>query len=171
MWDDFIDGTLNAAESIKKLGQSMLKMLGNKLIGSMLDGLFGGKGGGAAGGGGILGSILGAFGLKGFASGGDFTGGKPILVGERGPEIITPRMAGNVIPNHELGGGGGGVNIQIVNESGAQVAQPEVSTGSDGKMMIRMMIRDEFNGDIAKNGPIAQMLQGRYGMNRSGGRR
>lgn len=42
-----------------------------------------------------------------FAHGGDFRAGQPILVGEQGPEAIIPKSAGTVIPNNQLGGGGG----------------------------------------------------------------
>ena len=122
--------------------------------------------------GGLIGSLLSAFGGA-RASGGPVQAGKTYMVGENGPEMVRFGKNGTVMPNSVVGGrgGGGGVNFQVINQSSAQAGQPEVSTGPDGKMMIRMMIRDEFNGDIAKNGPMAQMLQGRYGMNRSGGRR
>ena len=39
------------------------------------------------------------------AMGGPVSAGSAYLVGERGPEIIVPRSAGQVIPNHKLGGG------------------------------------------------------------------
>ena len=36
------------------------------------------------------------------------------MVGERGPEIFTPGSSGNIIPNNQLAGaGGGGSNITI----------------------------------------------------------
>ena len=45
-------------------------------------------------------------GFGGFrAAGGPVSAGQAYLVGERGPEIIVPRGAGEVIPNHKLGGG------------------------------------------------------------------
>ncbi|MBV8913794.1 MAG: hypothetical protein JOZ05_12240, partial [Acetobacteraceae bacterium] len=37
-----------------------------------------------------------------FASGGDFMGGLPILVGERGPELLFPRSPGSVMSNGDL---------------------------------------------------------------------
>lgn len=42
--------------------------------------------------------------LPGFAAGGPVTGGAPIVVGERGPEVFVPSRAGTIIPNDELGG-------------------------------------------------------------------
>lgn len=45
------------------------------------------------------------------AGGGDFPANMNVMVGERGPEIIRSRRAGNVVPNHALGGG----NTTVVN--------------------------------------------------------
>jgi hypothetical protein len=47
------------------------------------------------------------------AKGGPATGGKPYIVGEQGPELFTPGSSGHVTPNHELGGGGGSVTLNI----------------------------------------------------------
>ena len=52
-------------------------------------------GGGA---GGFLQFVGGLFG-GGFAAGGQVSGGRSILVGERGPEIFTPPGAGAISPN------------------------------------------------------------------------
>lgn len=46
-------------------------------------------------------------GIIGKAYGGFVPGNKPVLVGERGPELIVPNMGAKVIPNNQLGGGGG----------------------------------------------------------------
>jgi hypothetical protein len=40
------------------------------------------------------------------ALGGPVMGGTTYLVGEQGPELFTPSSAGNITPNHALGGGG-----------------------------------------------------------------
>jgi hypothetical protein len=43
------------------------------------------------------------------------------LVGERGPELLVPGRSGQVIPNHALGGaGGGGLSTIHVNVAGAR---------------------------------------------------
>jgi hypothetical protein len=42
--------------------------------------------------------------IAGLAEGGPMEGGRPYLVGERGPELVVPRNSGTVIPNHQLGG-------------------------------------------------------------------
>ena len=38
------------------------------------------------------------------ANGGPVTGGKPYIVGERGPELFSPGVSGTITPNHALGG-------------------------------------------------------------------
>jgi lambda family phage tail tape measure protein len=60
-------------------------------------GLFGGGGTQS-----VIGSLLG---LPGRASGGPVDAMTPYMVGERGPELFVPRSAGNIVPNHSLGGG------------------------------------------------------------------
>jgi lambda family phage tail tape measure protein len=49
--------------------------------------------------------------LFGFANGGSPPVGRPSIVGERGPELFVPNVAGKIIPNNQLGslGGGGAV--------------------------------------------------------------
>jgi len=104
------------------------RMAAEALAAQIANKLFGGSGS-SGGGGGWLGTAIGAAAAyyggssgsstggtgggsyAGFAKGGDFPTGKPIIVGERGPEIIVPRGAGSVIPNHKLGGNTITVNI------------------------------------------------------------
>lgn len=47
-----------------------------------------------------IGSVFGG----GFADGGDLPMGKVSMVGERGPELVVPKVPSTVIPNHALGG-------------------------------------------------------------------
>jgi len=44
------------------------------------------------------------FGLEPKADGGPVSAGSTYLVGERGPEIFTPRQSGSIIPNEQIGG-------------------------------------------------------------------
>ena len=50
----------------------------------------------------------GAMGRKGYAN-----GGEGIVVGERGPEVITPSVPVDITPNFALGGGSSNVNFTI----------------------------------------------------------
>lgn len=45
------------------------------------------------------------------AEGGPVNAGGMYLVGERGPELFSPRSSGSIIPNNMLGGNGGGITI------------------------------------------------------------
>lgn len=51
------------------------------------------------GGGDGIGSLIGAFFGGGAAAGGQVMGGKPLIVGERGPELFTPPGSGSITPN------------------------------------------------------------------------
>lgn len=57
----------------------------------------------------VFGESLLGFEIPGRASGGPIRPNQPYLVGERGPELIVPKSAGNVIANSDLGALGGGV--------------------------------------------------------------
>ena len=53
--------------------------------------------------------------MVGKASGGDIQAGRPILVGENGPELVVPQRNGTVIPNNQLSSIMGGGNQNITN--------------------------------------------------------
>jgi len=88
LFDPFSDGLKGLARSF---GETLRRMASELLSQQILKSFFSALGGG---GGNIFSTIAGSF-----QGGGDFQGGKPILVGEGGPEIITPRQSGTVIPN------------------------------------------------------------------------
>ena len=63
------------------------------------------------------------------AMGGPVTGGKPVLVGERGPELMVPSRNAQVIPNNKMGGGGVVVNQTINISTGvAQTVRAEIKS-------------------------------------------
>jgi len=133
--DGFLKGQIHSWGDLGKAGMKALDdIMGNMLkmtlsgggggIGGIVSSIFGNAAsGGTTGGlgasvGGLLAkagsSIAGTFGggFGGFfAEGGNFSGGKPIVVGERGPELIVPRHGGTVIPNEQ--GKSGGRPIQV----------------------------------------------------------
>jgi hypothetical protein len=79
---------------------------------------------GTGGAGGLAGILAGAM-----AGGGSISRGRAYLVGEKGPEIIVPKVAGQVISNDKLraaGGAGGGVVLNMpvnISAPGADPAQ------------------------------------------------
>jgi hypothetical protein len=50
----------------------------------------------------MVGMLLSALGIGAKAEGGDVGGGKPYVVGEKGPELFLPKSDGVIIPNHLL---------------------------------------------------------------------
>ena len=151
------------------------------LIGSLFSGLGGllGLGGGGHGGAKALASGVPAaqsLGVLGFAKGGVFSGGnvtpfarggvinRPTLfpmakgaglMGEAGPEAIMPLKRG---PDGKLGvaGGGASVNVNIINQAGA-----EVDTRQNGPD-IDVIIRKAVASDIAGGGQIYRAIGQRF---------
>ena len=87
----------------------------------------------------IVGSVLGGIpGIGGLfkAEGGPVDGGRPYIVGERGPELFVPPGAGTIIPNHAISGralsGGGAaagpVYLQIDGKTLATLMLPSLQT-------------------------------------------
>ncbi|MFA6318392.1 MAG: phage tail length tape measure family protein [Elusimicrobiota bacterium] len=78
---------------------------------------FAGIGIGIAAGATIFASIMAMMGK--LAKGGPAYSGQPYIVGERGPELFVPSVSGSVVPNNELGRGGGPTINQTFNVTGA----------------------------------------------------
>lgn len=96
-----INGTQSAGDAFRQMAQRIIAELFEVLVVQrMVASLTQAIGGG--GGGGFLGALLG---VPGKAIGGPITGGRPYMVGERGPELVVPSRNGTVIPNNQLGGG------------------------------------------------------------------
>lgn len=96
--------------------KDVLKQKGKDLINGMINGIKSVAKGvpkaiaGAIPGGGVVGKGLS---FAGFADGGRPRVGQDVIVGERGPELFRADRPGTIIPNHELGGAGGDVNINM----------------------------------------------------------
>lgn len=82
------------------------------------------------------------------AMGGPVTSGQSYLVGENGPEIFTPYGSGSITPNNSIGGG---VSVNIVNNSGASATAKE-SVDSRGQRRIDVMIGDMVASEISRAG-------------------
>lgn len=98
-------------------GEALANVLSNiadRMVDIALNSVFDTKSGGGIGS--LIGAALSAFGGA-RASGGPVTAGRSYLVGEKGPEIITPRANGIVVPNAALrkagGGGSSTVNVTV----------------------------------------------------------
>lgn len=93
--DDLMEG-----KSVAEAFSNSLNKIADQLLDMALSSIFGGIFGGG-GIGGIFGGLFGGF----RANGGPVSSARTYLVGERGPELFTPSSAGNITPNHALGGG------------------------------------------------------------------
>ena len=78
------------------------------------------------------------------ANGGPVGMRKPYIVGERGPELFVPNQSGNIIPNHDLAGVGGGTNIVVnVDASGSSVEGDE-QQGRELGRLISVAVQSEL---------------------------
>lgn len=119
--EDLIVNGAKAEDVVKRLAASLAKAaLQAALMGSgPLAGIFG-----TSGTGGNVGGLFGS--LFGRASGGPVNAGQAYRVGERGPETFVPTTPGKIIP---AGRGGGGITVNVQNNTPAQV---ETKPRSDG---------------------------------------
>jgi len=104
-----VEAITSAVEGTKTLGEvagSVLKNIANKLLDVAINFALFGALSGTGSGGGLLGGLF-----KGRATGGTVTGGKPYVVGERGPELFMPGRSGSIIPNNAMGGANVTVNV------------------------------------------------------------
>ena len=90
------------------------------------------------------------------ANGGPVGMRKPYIVGERGPELFVPNQSGNIIPNHDLAGiGGGSTNIVVnVDASGSSVEGDE-EQGRELGRMISVAIQSELIKQKRPGGMLA----------------
>ena len=112
---------ITGAQSFGQAMTNVLNRIRDKIIDAQIDKLIGGFGeafGKGASGkekkglGGFLGGLLGGL----FAEGGRPPVGKASIVGERGPELFVPKVAGTIVPNSAIGRGGDSVtNVITVN--------------------------------------------------------
>ena len=105
---DAIQGTRSLADAaraiINDLATSLLRLGINTLLKRSFGGIFSD--------------------LPGLATGGPASAGRSYLVGEKGPEIFTPKSSGTVIPNNMIGGGGvvNNINVSVDAGGGSQTA-------------------------------------------------
>ena len=124
-----IERALTRAAATGKFGFEDLRRVATSVLSDIAESaLKANLGGGASAGGGLISSLIGAvgniFGAPGRATGGPVSGGRPYMVGDRGPELFVPAGAGRVEP---AGRGRGGVNVTI-NVVTPRDASPAVMT-------------------------------------------
>lgn len=156
----FWESLANAAQTaLDKVLDKLLEVAADSLFNSLFAGNPFLKGG----------NVPGYFGKSGYtntlayggprAQGGPVNSGMAYLVGENGPEIFAPDRSGSI-----LGAGSGGaanVNIQIINNGGAQVSTQGSGTVGDPLRLIIDAAKADIKSDMARGGFDKPMA--RYG--------
>ena len=124
---DAVEGTKSLTKGLAGVLRQMARLILQQQLLNALKGfsIFGGGGGGTLPGSAppmTEGAIVTPTGFQGqfagfAANGGPVRGGKSYIVGERGPELFTPGMSGNITPNHEMGGANVTVNVDASGSS------------------------------------------------------
>jgi tape measure domain-containing protein len=113
---DMLMAAVDGTKSLAEVASNMLKNLANQLlqvaVNTALFSLFPGS------------SLFKS--LPRFADGGSISGGKPAIVGERGPELFMPGRSGSIIPNNAMGGANIVVNVDAKGTQ-AQGDQPNAA--------------------------------------------
>ena len=104
---DMLTAAMDKTKSLAEVASNMLRNLANQLlqvaVNTALFSLFPGS------------SLFKS--LPRFADGGSISGGKPAIVGERGPELFMPGRSGSIIPNNAMGGANIVVNVDASGSS------------------------------------------------------
>ena len=84
--------------------------------------------------------------LPGLANGGPASAGRSYLVGEKGPEIFTPKRSGTVISNNQIGGAGGGIvnNINVNVSAEGMQADANENRGKELGVALASAIQSEL---------------------------
>ena len=169
---DVLFGLKDGFKSLEDLALDALRMIISTLIeafirSKILGQSIGGLGGGVGGGGGFLGGLFGSLGSLGmgtlipgfgllagagmllgglFADGGNTAkaGQKPIVVGERGPEVFMPGKAGTVVSNEELNSMGGQGDLNVSFTINAIDTQTGVEFLLENKRVITGVIQEAY---------------------------
>lgn len=131
----------DALDMLKRTALNALQAISTQLLRSALSGLFSGIGGGQFGG--VLSGVLGGLFGGARAGGGPVAAGRSYLVGEKGPELFTPKASGSITPNNQLASRSGGnvtVNIQTQDVASFQRSQTQVAS-----MITRAVARGQRN--------------------------
>jgi hypothetical protein len=136
--------------NFKNIGDAFVKMLqrmvAEALAAKLMSSMFGDAKPGGTGGGGVFGNVLSSIGqflFGGKAYGGPVSAGRAVRVGEHGPEVFMPAVAGSIVPERQLAGPPRSVvvNVQAVPGMSRQTALQQ-----------GQMIGEGLQRAIARNG-------------------
>ena len=130
---DMGNGIKDLIKGTQTLNDVMRNML-NKMADAFLNlAIFGNIGGGS-----ITGGLLGAI-FK--ADGGPVKAGGSYIVGERGPELFTPRSSGMITPNHALGGS---TNVVVNVDASGSAVEGDEDRGRELGRLISVAVQSEL---------------------------
>ena len=119
---DALVGAIEGTKSLGEAAKSILKDISSQLLRLGINTL-------------LKNTNIGIFSnLQGFAKGGRPPVGRPSVVGERGPELFVPDMAGTIIPNNRLGSSTTNVVINV-DASGSNVQGDEQRGNEFGEQL------------------------------------
>lgn len=137
----------------------VLEGLADKFLDMAINGIFDSKGGG-----GLLGSLLGGLtggggGLSlnptGRAGGGPVKAGVGYTVGESGRETFVPTTPGRIVPN---GRGGGGLQVVVNNNAGAQVSTRQERGPSGDMRVVLDVVKADMMRETTRNGGFSKAM-------------
>ena len=90
--------------------------------------------------------------IPGMAAGGPVAGGKSYIVGERGPELFTPKSSGMITANHELGGS---TNVVVNVDAKGSSVQGEQGKSAELGRVISAAVQSEIVNQQRPGGLLA----------------
>jgi len=122
---DAIEGAINGTKTLGDVARSVFSQISRSLIQFGVNSL--------------LTSIFPGF--PGRAAGGPVSKGKSYIVGERGPEMFTPASSGNIIPNHDLGGG---TSVVVNVDASGSAVEGDEAQGRELGRLISVAVQSEL---------------------------
>jgi hypothetical protein len=117
-----------------------IRRMSSELLASQLLNMLGGS---LKNQGGFLGALGTAMtGIKPRATGGPVSAGGTYLVGERGPELFTPRQSGAIVPNNQLRQQSSQTNVRIVNAFDSGVVGDFMGSDSGEQIIMNVVSRN-----------------------------
>jgi len=140
---DFLVEGANDIEGLREAIAGILKDIAKQILATIIQALILKAitiGIGAAGGGGDAGAAGTFIPAGGKRQAGGPADGRPVLVGERGPELFVPTQSGRVIPNSQMEAAPPQVNVSVVNVSDPDEVRNALNT-PEGEATVMNIVR------------------------------
>lgn len=131
---DIKDGIKGLIKGTSTLGDLLNNVADRFLDLALNQALFGNAGGET-----VTGGLFKAIGFK--AKGGPVRGGSSYVVGERGPELFTPGVSGNITPNNQMGGS---TSVVVNVDASGTSAEGDQASGEELGRLIGAAVQAEL---------------------------